>query len=106
MLISNSLVDPDIVKQLRGGAVGILPTDTVYGLVCVAGNETAVARLYGIKSREPKPGTIIAANLQQLSELGIKLRYLKAAEQFWPGRISVIIPCGSSLSTYILGFSA
>jgi L-threonylcarbamoyladenylate synthase len=45
-----------------------------------------------LKLREHNPGTIIAANVEQLIELGIKARYLKAVEQFWPGAISVEIP--------------
>jgi L-threonylcarbamoyladenylate synthase len=51
-----------------------------------------VQRLYGLKSRDHKPGTIIAANIDQLVALGIKARYLKAVEQFWPGAVSVETP--------------
>lgn len=81
-----------IAKLKKTGAVGVIPTDTVYGLVARAADETAVGRLYVLKSRENKPGTIIAANIEQLVELGIKRRYLTAVEQFWPGAISVEIP--------------
>lgn len=81
----------------KPGAVGILPTDTVYGLVARASDQSAVARLYRLKHREHKPGTIIAASIDQLVELGLKYRYLKAVEQFWPGAVSVIIPCGPDL---------
>lgn len=69
--------------------MGVIPTDTVYGLVCRAASEPAVLRLYGLKHRDHKPGTLIAANIEQLVELGIKARYLKAVEQFWPGAVSV-----------------
>lgn len=70
----------------------MLPTDTVYGLVCRAADEPAVTRLYALKNRDHKPGTLIAANIDQLVELGIKARYLKAVEQFWPGAVSVETP--------------
>lgn len=76
----------------RAGAVGVLPTDTVYGLACQAADEQAVKRLYALKDRENKPGTVIAASVDQLVELGIKARYLKAVEQFWPNPISIVIP--------------
>jgi len=89
---------PDIFPKLQlAGAVGIIPTDTVYGLVARASDQAAVKRLYDLKNREGKPGTIIAASIQQLIDLGLKARYLKAVEQFWPGSVSVIIPCGSEL---------
>lgn len=84
--------DPELIALLKSGAVGVLPTDTVYGLVCCATNEQAVARLYALKSRDHKPGTIIAADINQLVALGIKARYLKAVEKFWPGPVSIETP--------------
>lgn len=94
MKVYNSLSDPTLLQQLKDGAVGVLPTDTVYGLVCAANNIESVKRLYGLKHRERKPGTLIAANIEQLVELGIKARYLKSVEQFWPGAVSVETPHG------------
>jgi L-threonylcarbamoyladenylate synthase len=82
----------EVAKLINNGSVGVLPTDTVYGLVAKASNEKSVARLYELKSREQKPGTVIAASIDQLVNLGIKRRYLKAVEQFWPGAVSVEIP--------------
>lgn len=79
------------------GAVGIIPTDTVYGVVARAADATAVERLYAVKNREHKPGTVIAASIDQLETLGLKRRYLTAVSQFWPGAVSVIIPCGPEL---------
>ncbi|HEY1835709.1 MAG TPA: L-threonylcarbamoyladenylate synthase [Candidatus Saccharimonadales bacterium] len=97
MKVSHSLQDEPLVAAIKNGAVGVLPTDTIYGLAAVAGNTLAVSRLYALKSREHKPGTVIAASIDQLVDLGIKRRYLKAVEQFWPGAVSVIIPTGDEL---------
>ena len=80
------------------GAIGVIPTETVYGVVARAQDPQAVARLYTLKQRERKPGTIIAASIDQLVDLGVKRRYLTAVERFWPGAVSVIIPCGSTLA--------
>jgi L-threonylcarbamoyladenylate synthase len=92
MLKTNNLNDPRIIKLINNGAIGIIPTDTVYGLICSANNEKAVQRLYALKNREKKPGTIIAASINQLVDLGIKARYLKAVEHYWPNPVSVDIP--------------
>lgn len=92
MQIFQNSNDPKLIALLKEGAVGVLPTDTVYGLVCRAVDEEAVVRLYALKNREHKPGTVIAAETQQLTDLGLYARYLKAVEQFWPGPVSVIIP--------------
>jgi L-threonylcarbamoyladenylate synthase len=98
MHIFTSLGDPKLTALLKDGAVGVLPTDTVYGLVCHAADEQAVTRLYKLKSRERKPGTVIAGRLQQLIDLGLRARYLKAVEQYWPNPLSVVIPCGEELA--------
>jgi L-threonylcarbamoyladenylate synthase len=88
-------------KLQSPGAMGILPTDTIYGLAARAADAEAVERLYKLKRPEGKPGTVIAANLEQLEELGLKYRYLKAVEQFWPGPISIIIPCPEPALQYL-----
>lgn len=80
------------------GEIAVIPTDTVYGVVARAADPEAVARLYALKSREGKPGTVVAASIDQLVALGMKRRYLTAVEQFWPGAVSVITPCGAELA--------
>lgn len=83
---------------LQPGGVAVIPTDTLYGVVARAADPAAVKRLYAVKSRENKPGTLIAASVDQLVELGLKKRYLTAVEQWWPGPISVVVPCGDELA--------
>ena len=85
----------------KPAAIGIIPTDTVYGLVARAADSEAVARLYQLKSRDKKPGTVIAASIEQLEQLGLKHRYLKAVEQFWPGAVSVVIPVSDPQLAYL-----
>ncbi len=86
------------------GTVGVMPTDTVYGLVARAVDRAAVGRLYNLKQTH-QPGIVIANNIEQLVQLGLKRRYLKAVEQFWPSAISVVIPCGLELEYLHLGLS-
>ncbi len=103
MLILDGLNEPQLVELLNKGAIGVIPTDTVYGLVCKAGERAAVERLYGLKARENKPGTVIAASIEQIAELGIPRRYVKAVEQFWPNPISVIVASTPELAYLDLG---
>lgn len=74
-------------------ALGIIPTDTVYGLAAKAQDEKAVTRLYNLKKRIKKPGTLITANIEQLTELGIKRKYLLPFTRYWPNPLSVVVPC-------------
>lgn len=98
-----SIHDPKLIQLLIDGAVGVLPTDTVYGLVASARDEAAATRLYKLKHRHHKPGTIIAASIDQLVDLGIPRRYLKVVEQYWPGPVSVIVPTEMNLGYLHLG---
>lgn len=88
------LTDPELIQVLASGGIAVLPTDTVYGICAVAADEKAVEKLYRLKSRESKPGTVIASSIDSLVDLGIKRRYLSAVEQYWPGAISIEIPHG------------
>lgn len=74
------------------GAVGVAPTDTVYGLVARVSDRKAVERLYALKHREHKPGTVIAASAAQLVKLGVEEQYLNKAKHWWPGPLSLETP--------------
>ena len=101
MVIYKDLTDSALIADLKMGKVGVLPTDTVYGLVCEAGLPDAVKKLYQTKARDKKPGTVIAANVEQLVELGLKKRYLTAVEQYWPAAVSIVIPTSDPNLSYL-----
>lgn len=93
---------PDTASKLsQPGAIGVIPTDTVYGVVARASDQEAVGRLYRLKKRENKPGTVIAASIEQIESLGLKRRYLTSVQQYWPGPVSVIIPCADPALSYL-----
>jgi len=87
-----------LVKHLnQPGQIAVIPTDTVYGVVARAADPLAVKRLYDLKHRERKPGTLVAASIDQLVELGFERSSFKGADSFWPGAVSVITDCGETL---------
>jgi L-threonylcarbamoyladenylate synthase len=96
--IFRSLDDPELIELIQQGAVGVIPTDTVYGLVTSVLNRQAVERMYALKRRERKPGTTIAASVAQLEQLGIAPKHLTRAAAFWPNSISIIMPPGTSFA--------
>lgn len=98
MLILTSLNDPRLPALLQQGAVGVAPTDTIYGLVGDARNHDTVERLYSLKHREHKPGTIIAADIEQLIDLGVDEAMIRSIAHVWPNPISVVIPAARHLS--------
>lgn len=84
-----SLSDPELAELLRNGAIGVIPTDTVYGLVGRAESEEAITHLYAIKQRARQPGTTIGASVTQLTELGFPKTALDIASEYWPAALSV-----------------
>ncbi|MEI7838342.1 MAG: Sua5/YciO/YrdC/YwlC family protein [bacterium] len=87
--LSNS---SEITLLIRSGQLGILPTDTVYGIAAMANSKDSVERLYMTKRPgQEKPGTIIAANISQLIELGFSKSAINEAKQYLKPGISVII---------------
>jgi L-threonylcarbamoyladenylate synthase len=90
--------DKEAAELLLAGRVGVMPTDTLYGIVARAADKKAVARLYALKHREHKPGTVIAGSIQQLIDLGIEEQYLRRVEAWWPGSLSVETPLGPELA--------
>ncbi|KYM98447.1 YrdC domain-containing protein, mitochondrial [Cyphomyrmex costatus] len=60
------------VELLRQGKVIAVPTDTVYGLACLAADSHAIQRLYEIKQRdERKPLAICLSNVKEVCIWGI-----------------------------------
>lgn len=60
------------VELLQQGKVIAVPTDTVYGLACLAADSHAIQRLYEIKQRdERKPLAICLSNVKEVGIWGI-----------------------------------
>lgn len=76
---------------LRRKKVGVLPTDTVYGLVASASDQAAVDRFYALKNRDQKPGTLIVANTDQLLALGVPSDQIEQVAQYWPNPLSAVL---------------
>lgn len=79
------------IELLKNGGVGVMPSDTVYGLVAHAFNEAAVTRMYALKSRERKPGTLIASSTDQLESLGVPKKELEKVAKWWPNPLSAVL---------------
>jgi len=82
----------NIVKILKSGGVGVLPTDTLYGLVGRAEDKKAVLRIKKLKKRSAgKPFIILISSLKDLAKLGVKLDEAtgQILAKIWPGPVSV-----------------
>jgi L-threonylcarbamoyladenylate synthase len=76
---------------LSSGAVGLLPTDTIYGLSALALNKEAVEKVHKLKQRDGgKPLVVLIGELKQLSELGLSVSHAELVKNHWPASLSVI----------------
>lgn len=97
-----SLDDPRLAEALLAGNIGVLPTDTVYGLVARLGDLRAVTCLYAAKPREHSAGTIIAASVAQLRQAGFRDGEISRVATIWPAPLSVVMDA-TNLSSVIKG---
>ncbi|MFA5871636.1 MAG: L-threonylcarbamoyladenylate synthase [Parcubacteria group bacterium] len=97
-------VNKIIVDKIKKEAIGVIPTDTIYGVVASALSKKAVARAYKILSRNPKkPFIILISSIKDLELFGVILdndakRILK---KLWPGKVSVILPSPGNNFRYL-----
>ena len=89
----------EIATALTGGAVVLMPTDTIYGLHAVAANHDAVARIAELKGRDDtKPFIVLAASVTQLPDLGITAApdIVDALASIWPAPLTAILLRGEA----------
>jgi L-threonylcarbamoyladenylate synthase len=79
---------------LVSGGVGIIPTDTVYGLAALAVNEGAVERLLEIKERPAgKPPPVQISKVADADRLAFadEPDAIALMEKFWPGPLTLVL---------------
>ncbi|HRY82961.1 MAG TPA: L-threonylcarbamoyladenylate synthase [Candidatus Moranbacteria bacterium] len=92
----NTKTEKDVISILRSGGVGVLPTDTLYGLVGSALQKEPVERIYALRKRYlNSPMIILISSADELKLFGIKINLAqrKIIEDLWPGRISFVLDC-------------
>ena len=88
----------EAVACLRGGHALIFPTETFYGLGCLATDSVAVARVYQLKRRPVhKPLPLLAASVEQVRAVACLEAMPEALAAFWPGPLTVLLPARPAL---------
>lgn len=82
----------ELIDVLRQGGVAVLRTDTLYGIVCLADSEQAVAHIYNLKHRaDTKSPILLIADQSQLYDKPID-SIAETLSITWPGPYSIILP--------------
>ncbi|MCX5801181.1 MAG: L-threonylcarbamoyladenylate synthase [Candidatus Eisenbacteria bacterium] len=95
----------DLVESLKRGGIVCMATDTVYGLICAAGNEEAVRKLAGIKGAGRRPFLVLIGELSWLRLLVAEVP--AAAERliarYWPGPLTIVFEAGKDVGAWLKG---
>lgn len=83
------------LETLQRGALAAFPTDTVYGLGALVGDQRAIGQLYLVKGREAsKAIAVLIGDMESLTRVAAELseRALRLARRFWPGPLTLVLP--------------
>lgn len=100
-----SISTPAIARELRAGAVVILPTETVYGLGASPFHREAIQRIYALKGRRwHKPLALLTHSLKAAAPLidEIPPEAQHMADAFCPGPITLVLKA-SPLGQMLMG---
>ncbi|MFW5853145.1 MAG: L-threonylcarbamoyladenylate synthase [Patescibacteria group bacterium] len=100
MFSKNSTADktvtwPTAGSLIKKGKIGIIPTDTLYGLVAHINKPKAIKKIYEIKNRpKNKPLIVLIGSLEQLKRLPLATKKIdyEILNTYWPGPVSLILP--------------
>lgn len=93
-----------VALLLKEGAIGVVLTDTLYGILGSALKKTTVEKIYKLKKRKPdKPFIILISSLSDLKIFKIKLQswQKKFLEKILPAKISFILKCPTKKFFYL-----
>lgn len=94
-----------VAQVLRKGGVVVLPTDTVYSLVCRLGDEDAIERLYGVKGMPPaKMLSILVPDIASAAKYtkGISNHVFRAMKRVLPGPYTFIFQASPEVPRIML----
>jgi tRNA threonylcarbamoyl adenosine modification protein (Sua5/YciO/YrdC/YwlC family) len=94
-----------VVQALKRGGLAVIPTDTVYAIVCPLGNEDAIARLYEVKHvSASKRLSILVADIANASRFtrGISNHVFRAMKRVLPGPYTFIFQASAEVPRIML----
>ncbi len=87
-------------RVLGAGGVLLYPTDTIYGLGCLASDERAIRRVYRIKARpEGRPGLVLVASADMVDRFttGVPPVARALMKAFWPGPLTLLLSASAAV---------
>jgi L-threonylcarbamoyladenylate synthase len=89
-----------LVALLSYGGVAVLPTDTIYGLHCIASNRIAIERIRKLKGRGREGGFILLACSMEMADRVVSAwpgDSMEMLSEIWPAPLTAILPAADCL---------
>ncbi|MGM0438886.1 MAG: L-threonylcarbamoyladenylate synthase [Patescibacteria group bacterium] len=83
----------EVVECIQSNEIGIIPTDTIYGVVASALSPRIVEKVYTVKERDRKKPMIVLVGAERDITDYFSIDYPKKLDKVWPAKLSVILPC-------------
>ena len=84
----------------QGAVIGV-PTDTVYGLVCLYSDATAIDQLFAVKERPSQKALPVLLGDAEQAAAVVRTAAEAAAQalidRYWPGPLTLVLPARSHL---------
>lgn len=93
-----------LVFNIRDGKIGVMPTDTIYGIVGSALNPDTVEEIYKLRKRtSDKPMIILISSIKDLEKFDVNLTVKQKdfLKKIWPNPVSVVLPCKGENFKYL-----
>ncbi|OGI20683.1 MAG: threonylcarbamoyl-AMP synthase [Candidatus Melainabacteria bacterium RIFCSPHIGHO2_02_FULL_34_12] len=80
----------------------IIPTDTVYGLVCRYNSKSAVEKIYKLKKRSRnKPLILLGHDWKSLKRFVVGVRHGMPLLKQWPGPLTIVLPVSKHVPKFL-----
>jgi L-threonylcarbamoyladenylate synthase len=94
----------DVAARIRGGAVFIYPTETIYGIGGRYDRDDVYSRIISAKVRPPEnPFILIGGTVECFAPLSLTFTPVaeRLADAFWPGLLTLVLPGADSKSVAV-----
>lgn len=90
-----------LIEEIKSGAIGVMPTDTIYGVVGSALDQNTIEKIYKLRKRDKnKPMIILISSIDQLKQFNIEFNE-KILKKIWPNPVSIVFNVNSPKFKYL-----
>ncbi|MBI4252573.1 threonylcarbamoyl-AMP synthase [Candidatus Uhrbacteria bacterium] len=103
-MLFSSLNSKKLVSLLKSGAIGVIPTDTIYGISASVKKPETIERLYDIRLRDrSKPFIVLIGSVDDLALFDIALEdsFKATLMRIWPAPVSIVLPSSDDAHAHL-----